>query len=161
MLSVLMAGGGFLPLDPSHPTSRHEEILAEVNASILLCSPHYSSRYSKAVKTVIPINRDTVKAYGALNQNARVPDNTTSSNTAYILFTSGSTGRAKGITIENGALASSVMAFGPMVHLDSAPRVFQFASLTFDAAMLEIFATLLFGGCICVPSEDERLNDVA
>lgn len=161
IVSILMAGGAFLPLDPAHPTSRHEEILADMNSDIILCSPHYCSRYSKAGKNVIPINKDTIKAYGALNQNTRVPNNTTSSNMAYTLFTSGSTGRPKGIAIEHKSVLSSIMAFGPIVHLDSTSRVFQFASLTFDAAILELFAPLLFGGCLCVPSEDERLNDVA
>ena len=161
ILSVLMTGGAFIPLDPAHPISRHEEILSEVNASVLLCSPHHSKRFTKSVKIVIPVNRETVKAYGALNQRATLLGNVTSSHMAYILFTSGSTGRAKGIVMEHRAVVSSISAFAPVVQLDETSRVFQFASLTFDAAILEVLGTLLLGGCICFPSEDERLNDVA
>lgn len=161
ILSILMTGGAFLPLDPAHPTSRHEEILAEVEASIFLCSPHYCNRYSKAVKTVIPISKETIQAYGALKNSATLPNHVSSSTLAYALFTSGSTGRPKGIIIEHRAVVSSVTAFGPIVNLNPASRVLQFASLTFDAAILEVLGTLLFGGCICFPSEDERLNDAA
>ncbi|RHZ65567.1 Nonribosomal peptide synthetase 1, partial [Aspergillus turcosus] len=161
ILGILIAGGAYVPLDPAHPTSRHEEILAEVDARILLCSPQYQNRYSGIIKTIIPVSKETVRAYGAVNGQTKRPSRVTPSNMAYAIFTSGSTGRAKGIIIDHRALASSAMAFGPIVHLNETSRAFQFASLTFDAAVMEILATLMHGGCICIPSEDERLNDVA
>lgn len=40
-------------------------------------------------------------------------------------------------------------------------RVFQFASFAFDVSILEIFATLTYGGCVCIPSEDMRTRDVS
>ncbi|EAW07799.1 nonribosomal peptide synthase Pes1 [Aspergillus clavatus NRRL 1] len=161
ILSIFIAGGAYVPLDPAHPTSRHEEILAEVDARVVLCSPQYHNRYSGIVKTIIPVSKETVKAYSALSGNAKRSNHVTPSNMAYAIFTSGSTGRAKGIIIDHRALASSVMAFGPLVGLTETSRAFQFASLTFDAAVMEVLATLMHGGCICIPSEDERLNDVA
>jgi non-ribosomal peptide synthetase component F len=36
----------------------------------------------------------------------------------------------------------------------------QFASYSFDAAMGELLSTLMFGGCVCIPSEDERLGGI-
>jgi amino acid adenylation domain-containing protein len=161
LISILIAGGGYVPLDPSHPTSRHEEMLADVGANMILCTPNYTSRYNRVVKTVIPISKETIKAYGSLKANARGRTQVQPSNMAYALFTSGSTGRAKGIIVEHRNVVSSIMAFGPWVRMDETSRVFQFASLTFDAAVMETLAILMFGGTICVPSEDDRLNDVA
>ncbi|KAL3261959.1 hypothetical protein ABHI18_003269 [Aspergillus niger] len=162
ILGVLIAGGGYVPLDPAHPTSRHKEILTEVEARVVLCSPKYQSRYTGSVKAIIPVSKETIKAYCALKTaTAKTTNNATPENVAFAIFTSGSTGRAKGIIINHKALASSGMAFGPMVHLDENSRAFQFASLTFDAAVMETLVTLMHGGCVCIPSEDERLNDVA
>ncbi|PYH46246.1 nonribosomal peptide synthase Pes1 [Aspergillus saccharolyticus JOP 1030-1] len=162
ILGILIAGGAFVPLDPAHPTSRHQEILAEVDARVVLCSPKYQSRYSGSVKTIIPVSKDTVKAYCTLaTSSTKSSSRSISTNMAFAIFTSGSTGRAKGIIIDHKALASSGMAFGPMVHMDQDTRAFQFASLTFDAAVMEVLVTLMHGGCVCIPSEDERLNDVA
>ncbi|PWY83154.1 nonribosomal peptide synthase Pes1 [Aspergillus sclerotioniger CBS 115572] len=162
ILGVLIAGGAFVPLDPAHPTSRHREILAEVEARVVLCSPKYHNRYAGAVKAIIPVSKETIKAYCALiATSTRGSDSATPTNMAFAIFTSGSTGRAKGIIINHRALASSGMAFGPMVHLNENSRAFQFASLTFDAAVMEVLVTLMHGGCVCIPSEDERLNDVA
>lgn len=161
LISILIAGGGYVPLDPSHPTSRHEEILADVGANMILCTPNYTNRYSRAVKTVIPISKETIKAYGSLNALPRARTKVQPSNMAYALFTSGSTGRAKGIIVEHRNVVSSIMAFAPWVCMDETSRVFQFASLTFDAAVMETLAILMLGGTICVPSEDDRLNDVS
>ncbi|RAK95786.1 nonribosomal peptide synthase Pes1 [Aspergillus ibericus CBS 121593] len=162
ILGVLIAGGAFVPLDPAHPTSRHKEILAEVDARVVLCSPKYHNRYTGAVKAIIPVSKETIKAYCALTATgAKGSNSATPTNMAFAIFTSGSTGRAKGIIINHRALASSGMAFGPMVHLNENSRAFQFASLTFDAAVMEVLVTLMHGGCVCIPSEDERLNDVA
>ncbi|KAL3460706.1 hypothetical protein BJX64DRAFT_290019 [Aspergillus heterothallicus] len=160
ILSILLAGGAFVPLDPSHPTSRHKEILAGVDADIILCSTQHRSRYLGSVGTIIPVSKDTVRTYGAIAANLKTHISITPSNMAYAIFTSGSTGRPKGIVIEHRSVCSSVLAFAPITNLSANSRVFQFASLTFDAAILEVLGTLMLGGCICVPSEDERLNDI-
>lgn len=47
------------------------------------------------------------------------------------------------------------------MHLDASSRTFQFASYTFDASCAEILAALSVGACVCVPTEDERMNDPA
>ncbi|KAJ5289626.1 kinase-like protein [Penicillium atrosanguineum] len=161
LISILIAGGGYVPLDPHHPVTRHEEILADVGASMILCTPKYTSRYNRVVKAVIPISKETLMAYGSLNVSAKRRSEAAPANMAYALFTSGSTGRAKGIIVEHRNVASSIMAFAPLTEMVSTSRVFQFASLTFDAAIMETLAILMVGGCICVPSEDDRLNDVA
>ncbi|GKZ28136.1 nonribosomal peptide synthetase 1, partial [Aspergillus brasiliensis] len=115
ILGVLIAGGAYVPLDPAHPTSRHKEILSEVEARVVLCSPKYQNRYSGSVKAIIPVSRETIKAYCALKATTTKANNSaTPENVAFAIFTSGSTGRAKGIIINHKALASSGMAFGPM-----------------------------------------------
>ncbi|KIA75709.1 nonribosomal peptide synthase [Aspergillus ustus] len=161
ILSVLLAGGAFVPLDPSHPTSRHKEILAEVDADIILCSPQHRSRYLGSVSTIIPVSKETIRAYGAIKIGTTLPSKVAPTSMAYAIFTSGSTGRPKGIVIEHRSVCSSVLGFAPVMDLSADSRIFQFASLTFDAAILEVLGTLMIGGCICVPSEDERLNDIS
>ncbi|KAL4950600.1 hypothetical protein BDW69DRAFT_187197 [Aspergillus filifer] len=159
ILSVLLAGGAFVPLDPSHPTSRHKEILEELGADLILCSPQLRGRFIGSIRTIIPISKETITTYGAVTtRNEHV--SLSPSNIAYAIFTSGSTGRPKGIVIDHRAVCSSIIGFAPVIELNEDSRVFQFASLTFDAAILETLGTLMLGGCICVPSDDERLNDI-
>ncbi|KAK2757240.1 NRPS [Arachnomyces sp. PD_36] len=161
ILGILISGGAFVPLDPAHPISRHAEILGETGANLILCSPKYCDRYKGKVRTVLPIDRDSMKLYGIINSVNPRASPARSSNMAYILFTSGSTGRPKGIVMEHQAVVSSTISYGPIVGLAPGIRVFQFASLTFDAAILEILGTLIFGGCVCIPNEEERLDDIS
>ncbi|KZL82814.1 peptide synthetase [Colletotrichum incanum] len=65
------------------------------------------------------------------------------SNPAFAVFTSGSTCKPKGIAIEHGAICTSIRDHG---------RVMRFS---------DIFTTLSFGSCVCVPSDEDRLDDLA
>ena len=40
-------------------------------------------------------------------------------------------------------------------------RVFQFASFAFDMAVYDILTTLAFGGCVCIPSDHDKMNNLA
>jgi non-ribosomal peptide synthetase component F len=39
-------------------------------------------------------------------------------------------------------------------------RILQFAGFSFDTYIADIFATLLSGGCICLPKEDRKLENL-
>uniref|UniRef100_A0A0B7KMI0 Carrier domain-containing protein n=1 Tax=Bionectria ochroleuca TaxID=29856 RepID=A0A0B7KMI0_BIOOC len=78
----------------------------------------------------------------------------------YIIFTSGSTGRPKAVVLEHQAVVTSCHSYGKVMGLSKDSRVLQFASYAFDACIMEIFSTWLHGGCVCVPSEDNRITDL-
>lgn len=81
-------------------------------------------------------------------------------NVVYVLFTSGSTGKPKGIVIEHGSLCSSSKAHRTRWGICPGTRLLQFAAYTFDVSCADIFTTLQRSGCICIPSEEQRLNDL-
>ena len=83
------------------------------------------------------------------------------SDAAWVIFTSGSTGSPKGIVLEHVSICSNATETGPMIGIDRISRVFQFAAYTFDVSIEEIVFTLILGGCICVPSEADRLSNLA
>lgn len=67
-------------------------------------------------------------------------------------------GTPKASILTHGALCTSMRAHGKVFGLNERSRVLFFASNTFDAALQEVFTTIVFGGIICVPSEEERLD---
>ncbi|EEU41458.1 uncharacterized protein NECHADRAFT_106594 [Fusarium vanettenii 77-13-4] len=79
---------------------------------------------------------------------------------AYVIFTSGSTGDPKGIMIEHRAFASCALRFGSTLGINSDTRSLQFGSHAFGACILEIMTTLIYGGCVCIPSDDDRMSNV-
>lgn len=154
MLAVLKAGGAFVPLDPDQP-ARHKEILKQTNATVVLASTKYSDFFSGPCH-VVTINREFVNQLPQRLINTAVGP----TNAAYIIFTSGSTGVPKGVVLEHQAVATSCIGHGHQFGFTSSTRAFQFASYTFDACIAEIFTTLLFGGCICIPSDFDRRNNL-
>ncbi|KAH8200539.1 hypothetical protein TruAng_005316 [Truncatella angustata] len=75
------------------------------------------------------------------------------SDLAYVYFTSGSTGQPKGVMVQHGSICTSLVAHGQRLGLCSTSRVLQATSYTFDPCLTEIFGTLIYGGCICVPPD--------
>ncbi|PTB42650.1 hypothetical protein M441DRAFT_456848, partial [Trichoderma asperellum CBS 433.97] len=159
MLAVWKAGAACVSLDPSHPESRHKSILETTSAFVALSSSAHSSSMRSLGLDVTVVDKDILQD---LSPDLSSPaTNVSPSNAAYAVFTSGSTGVPKAIVVEHSALSTSSTALGAAMMLNKSSRVLQFAAYTFDVSFGDIFPTLLYGGCVCVPTEHERLNDLA
>jgi non-ribosomal peptide synthetase component F len=82
---------------------------------------------------------------------------------AYVIFTSGTSGPPKGVVAEHGAACLSVREHGKRYQHhrhDSNLRALQFSSCTFDASVLQIFATMAHSSCLCIPSEQDRMDNL-
>lgn len=164
MLGILKAGGGYVPLDPAHPRARLEYIIGQTGAQLILSSPSQSHIFNDLsnVKTFV-----IDPTFFRKQQNVNGFDNSAYSqakptNVAYVLYTSGSSGDPKGVVIEHGAISKSIIEHGNIFGHNTVDgiRVLQFCSYTFDVSVVDIFTTLAYGGCICVPSEYDRLYNL-
>jgi len=157
MLAVLKAGGAFAPLDPEHPRSRQEDILQQTKARVVLTSAQHSTLYSDRI--VVVVSEASIQDLPSTANSARSAAG--SSQAAYVIFTSGSTGVPKGVVLEHRAASTSCLGHGKAFRFSSHTRALQFATYTFDACITEILTTLLYGGCVCIPSEGSRRNELA
>jgi amino acid adenylation domain-containing protein/non-ribosomal peptide synthase protein (TIGR01720 family) len=164
MIAVMKAGGYFVPMDPSHPVARLKDIVRQTGAKIILCSQKCADISHHLSDNVCVIN-DVITRNPLQPLRKRDPRNgvrrPSSSNAAYVLFTSGSTGTPKGVVIEHRAFCSGAAAHSPAMHIRPSSRVLQFASYSFDASLVEILSTLMVGGTVCVPSEEDRSNNLS
>ena len=157
MVAVLRAGGAFVPLDPSHPTDRLKAIIEKANAKIVIASPETAHLFQETVATIIQVSSSMVESLDPTLEShlPKVqPD-----HAAFVLFTSGSTGKPKGILQEHASVCTSSLAHGRAMNVTASSRVFQYAAFTFDVSMMDIFTTLIYGGCVCIPSEEDRMGN--
>ncbi|KAH8692971.1 non-ribosomal peptide synthetase [Talaromyces proteolyticus] len=164
ILAVLRAGATCVLLDLKHPRQRLEEIVRSVSAHLLIHDPStgpltegltpsalcISAQFTKRLK------RDSRKRHRSLFNLDSKPN-----DLAFVMFTSGSTGRPKGIAMPHYTLSTSIRDHSPGMRVGSHTRALHLSSYAFDVSIYEMFTTLAAGGCICVPSEFERMNQLA
>lgn len=140
MLAVLKAGGAFVPLDPAHPPARLKDIVLGVDAKIALCSSKYHRLASTLTPKAIAVNGFTfIGVESAVENLPKVSPN----SAAYVIFTSGTTGKPKGTLIEHASYCTGAAAHAPAMGMEpGGVRSLQFASFTFDASLLEIVTTV-------------------
>ncbi|MGW5696497.1 non-ribosomal peptide synthetase, partial [Streptomyces asiaticus] len=149
-LAVWKAGGAFVPLDPEYPADRLGFVIAGSGAEVVLgtvdCLEGVPLGDARAVLL------DGADAFSAEPLGTViVPD-----QLAYVIYTSGSTGRPKGVAVAHGGVANLAEAMRPVLGMGAGVVALQFASFSFDAAVLDAVVTFAAGGTLAVASAEER-----
>lgn len=136
-LAVLKSGAAICPLNLDTPPERIKFILNDVCATAVITAPHLADRIREARNDVAIIfapdqNEDLNHLLDTL-ENSRIH----TSDPAYIMYTSGSTGLPKGVLLSHQAATQALLAHDR--HIPPFSRFLQFASPTFDVSVFEIF----------------------
>jgi nonribosomal peptide synthetase MxcG len=148
ILGVLMSGAAYLILDSQAPPARNAVLLQDAAPILLLTS-------AEAAPAIASVDQPQL-IFLEEQDPAPLPTllpHPESSDLAYVVYTSGSTGQPKGVTINHLALASFVGAALQRYAIRSDDRVLQFAPLHFDASVEEIFLTLCAGATLVLRQE--------
>ncbi|KAL4928077.1 uncharacterized protein BDV17DRAFT_292096 [Aspergillus undulatus] len=161
MLAVLLAGGIVVPLGVSHPRARIHGLMTDTAAVALLLDAKHSARLADlGLEHTVPLTVDE-QLLASLPTNPEPPvAGTTPDNAAWVIYTSGSTGVPKGVVLLHQNISTSVLAHGGMFGVNCTTRTAQFAAYTFDVSLSDIVMTLFHGGCVCVFSEESRMNNL-
>ncbi|WP_163998551.1 non-ribosomal peptide synthase/polyketide synthase [Pyxidicoccus caerfyrddinensis] len=161
LLAILKAGGGYLPLDASYPAQRLAFMLEDAPPRLLVTSRALRSQLS------VPEHLTSlfIEELSLEGLPTSVPASGVSSrNLAYVDFTSGTTGRPKGVAIEHRSVQRLFHGID-YAHLGPEETFLLIAPVSFDASTLELWGPLLFGGRLVVfppqsPSDLELLSQV-
>ncbi|GAQ02833.1 nonribosomal peptide synthetase 12 [Aspergillus lentulus] len=161
VLGILKTGASFVLMDASHPEARLRGLCEDVQAPLILASRGTFSKASNLAPHVVCLGERLLGEIACPHPArwSRVP--VCASNAAYTVFTSGSTGKPKGAILDHSCLATAAKHLQSCMYMNSASRVLQFSSHAWDIAVADIVLTLLAGGCVCIPSEEERTGDIA
>ena len=155
ILGVLKAGGAYLPLDADYPMERLTFMLEDAGVGIVLTERALAEQLPThwGITVLIDEEWENIRAESESEPESQVG----CENSAYIIYTSGSTGRPKGVIIEHKALRNLIEAQKESLQLGRQSRGLQFASISFDASVWEMFSILASGGCLYLYGE-ERLS---
>jgi amino acid adenylation domain-containing protein/thioester reductase-like protein len=160
ILAVLKAGGAYVPLDPAYPQERLSSIIGDAQVSVILTTQVLQQWLFEAFSTEDVTERslaaspnqphsivclDKIQETIAFQSKTNPVTDTTSHHLAYVIYTSGSTGTPKGVMIEHRSLVNYAQAAAAQYQLSETDRMLQFCSIGFDAAIEEIFCSLIRG----------------
>ncbi len=130
LVAVLKAGAAFVPLDPSLPSDRIAFMIEDADPRLVLTN-----------QTAPSTHAPTLMVEQWAGPTSSTPDvHADPANTAYVIFTSGTTGRPKGVAVTRANLANFIQLQAEMLHTGPDSRITQFTSIGFDASVLEVSA---------------------
>jgi amino acid adenylation domain-containing protein len=162
LLGILKAGGAYLGLDPEYPKDRLAFMLQDARVSILLTQKRLLDHHAHVAEVIRETPTGDPKVEGSIlfldedqssteKDSERMPDNRlTSENLAYVVYTSGSTGTAKGVMVQHGGVCNRLVWGRDFYRLNESDRVLQKSSISYDASVWEIFEPLLAGAQLVV-----------
>ncbi|MGB8347038.1 MAG: condensation domain-containing protein, partial [Ktedonobacteraceae bacterium] len=151
ILGVLKAGGAYVPLDPAYPKERLTFMLAETDMPVLLTARHWQDRLPEHQAREICVDAAWLETLAAQPVAREKPASAvTAENLAYIIFTSGSSGQPKGVSITHKNIVSSTFA---RLHYYQEPvsSFLLLSSFSFDSSIAGIFWTLCQGALLALP----------
>jgi len=137
LLAVLKAGGAYVPIDPAYPRERLSFLLEESGASVLITEESLADLLASEESRDNPVSRVRPE------------------NLAYVLFTSGSSGRPKGVAVEHRQVLHYLDAVAGRLELTEGLGFAHVSTFSADLGNTMIFPALGIGGRLHIASEDE------
>ncbi|MGB3299255.1 MAG: amino acid adenylation domain-containing protein, partial [Phormidesmis sp.] len=153
ILAVLKLGGTYIPLDPTHPKARIQQVLQDSAVSLILES-------DASLKSLIPDlsfstldlkdQSEEIDRYATENLSVSI----SAQALAYIIYTSGSTGKPKGVPIQHRSLVNLLASMAKAPGISAEDTFLAVTTVAFDIATLELLLPLTVGARLAIASAE-------
>ncbi|MCU0289254.1 MAG: AMP-binding protein, partial [Acidobacteria bacterium] len=139
ILGILIAGGAYLPIEPTLPKERIDYMLKESAAKLLLTAPEIEYFSKECVFNS--------------HHSAFITHHLNPSNLAYVIYTSGSTGKPKGV-LNIHANIVRIAKNTDCLTVTPADRILQMSNYAFDGSVFDIYGALLNGAALVLTNKE-------
>ncbi|MDX1901411.1 MAG: amino acid adenylation domain-containing protein [Gammaproteobacteria bacterium] len=157
MLGIFKIGAIFVPINPKYPDDRIQFILNDSQTHLIFVNQTHRIPQDALYKTVILNESCTEVSHYPTHLHNNMKENN-ADQLAYIVYTSGTTGQPKGVTIRHSSLMNLVEWYQVCFKIDSHDRASQFSSLGFDAFFCEIIPFLAIGASVHIVDDSQKLT---
>ncbi|PMD51740.1 AMP-dependent synthetase and ligase [Hyaloscypha bicolor E] len=162
MLGVMKAGGASVMMDSRQPPERMKSVLDQIKPVVFITSAGDEKLVSSLSDTpTIVLNDKLMREIASSVVTEAILPRVQPSDRLYLIFTSGSTGAPKGAQISHSNVCSALRYQRQAHGYTSDARVYDFGSYAFDSVWVNFMSAFTIGGCLCIPSERERSDDLA
>ncbi|WP_280491204.1 non-ribosomal peptide synthetase [Nocardia asiatica] len=155
MYAVVTAGGAYVPLDPADPLERTANVLAAAAPHLVLTSARAPMLPATASEHSVVLDISTVDAMAdrPVRDHERIAP-LAPANTAYVVFTSGSTGAPKGVAVPHAAVTHQLDWMQSEYALGPDDAVLVTTSAAFDLSVWECWWALRTGARLVLAPQD-------
>jgi D-alanine--poly(phosphoribitol) ligase subunit 1 len=159
ILASSWSGAAYIPLSPTKlPDERLAAILEIIRPDALIVDSAGLARMTPALRAIAPpLILDLSGQFNLLpelnsltKERVEAPSLRGADDLAYVIFTSGTTGVAKGVVIKLGSIAQFLEAMRVRIKPVSADRISQTSELSFDVSVFEMFLAWGSGASVYV-----------
>ncbi|KNC99503.1 amino acid adenylation domain-containing protein [Spizellomyces punctatus DAOM BR117] len=161
MMGVSKAGAAYVPVDPDAPAERKRFVIKDTRATLVLSVERQYVDLQFGDVEVMPLDVRYIQSQ--INAQPRwnpVIDGLSAGHLAYVLYTSGTTGRPKGVLVQHSNVVQSISSFKEIIPFTPTSRFLQFASCAFDVSIFESLVSWSVGICLCSAPKDVLLKDL-
>ncbi|MGW1712035.1 amino acid adenylation domain-containing protein [Streptomyces sp. NPDC002156] len=159
LAGVIRAGAAYVPIDPDYPAERVKHILADAEPRAVITDRHTAGVHDHVLTDhpvrILFIDDESVRQH--LDAGAIAPPRVSRpllpSDAAYVIFTSGTTGRPKGVQINHEAIVNRLWWMRDRYRIGASDRVLLKTPFTFDVSVWEFFLPLVTGAVVVVAQE--------
>jgi amino acid adenylation domain-containing protein len=159
LLGILKTGGAYLPLDPSYPSDRVACIIQDARPLVMMAQRRVMEKVPAGSARLIDLDSLLALEPQDGSRNAAAAPRR-SSDLAYVLYTSGSTGAPKGVQIPHRALVNFLRSMQREPGIAADDTLVAVTTLSFDIAGLELFLPLITGARVVIAA-DKAVSDPA
>ncbi|MFC4311634.1 amino acid adenylation domain-containing protein, partial [Steroidobacter flavus] len=158
LFGVLKAGGAYLPLDPTNPIDRVEQVLSDAAPMIVLTHDALRRSLGRTEAKVIALDAHW-NEISKCDQGDLASQLTglTSRNLAYVIYTSGSTGKPKGVLVEHRSVVNYTDYAIEKFDVTFGEGTLIATSLSFDLGLTGLYSTLLCGRAVRLCSDRDGI----